>query len=46
MKEIIKLAKDVQKKFKDFYLAGGTSLMIKYDHRESIDLDFFKEKSL
>ncbi|QTA38531.1 nucleotidyl transferase AbiEii/AbiGii toxin family protein [Thermosipho ferrireducens] len=25
----------------DFYLAGGTSLLIKYDHRPSEDFDFF-----
>lgn len=45
MKEIIELARDIQKIFKDFYLAGGTSLMIKYNHRISKDLDFFKEKT-
>ena len=25
----------------DFYLAGGTALLIKYDHRPSEDFDFF-----
>ena len=44
MKKIIKLAIDIQKEFKDFYLAGGTSIMIKYNHRVSCDLDFFKQK--
>jgi len=44
MKKIIKLAEDIQNIFAGFYLAGGTSLMIKYNHRKSVDLDFFKEK--
>ncbi len=44
MKKIIKLAEDIQNIFEGFYLAGGTSLMIKYNHRKSVDLDFFKEK--
>ena len=26
---------------KDFYLAGGTALYLKYNHRKSYDLDFF-----
>lgn len=25
----------------DFYLAGGTALLIRYDHRPSEDFDFF-----
>jgi len=39
-----KLALEVQKKITGFTLAGGTATMFKYDHRKSIDLDFFKEK--
>ncbi|WP_241498797.1 nucleotidyl transferase AbiEii/AbiGii toxin family protein [Fervidobacterium thailandense] len=27
--------------FRDFYLAGGTALFLKYEHRPSYDLDFF-----
>lgn len=27
--------------FRDFYLAGGTALFLKYGHRPSYDLDFF-----
>ncbi|EKF48523.1 hypothetical protein H17ap60334_10801 [Thermosipho africanus H17ap60334] len=27
--------------FHDFYLAGGTCLLLKYDHRPSLDFDFF-----
>ncbi|WP_028843983.1 nucleotidyl transferase AbiEii/AbiGii toxin family protein [Pseudothermotoga elfii] len=27
--------------FHDFYLAGGTSLCLKYNHRPSLDFDFF-----
>lgn len=39
------LALDVQKYFRSFYLAGGTALMLQYNHRVSIDLDFFNYKS-
>jgi len=42
--EIINLAKEIQSSFKNFYLAGGTAIMIKYNHRESFDLDFFSQK--
>lgn len=27
-----------------FYLAGGTSLSLRFNHRESIDIDLFCEK--
>ncbi|WP_231450397.1 MULTISPECIES: nucleotidyl transferase AbiEii/AbiGii toxin family protein [unclassified Thermosipho (in: thermotogales)] len=27
--------------FHEFYLAGGTSLLLKYNHRPSLDFDFF-----
>ena len=30
---------------RSFYLAGGTALALQYQHRESIDLDWFTEKS-
>ena len=30
--------------FKQFYLAGGTSLSLQIGHRESIDLDFFTQE--
>ncbi|HOK57312.1 MAG TPA: nucleotidyl transferase AbiEii/AbiGii toxin family protein [bacterium] len=39
-----KLAVEIQKIFKNFYLAGGTVLMFKYNHRISEDLDFLSEK--
>lgn len=42
---LLKLAKEVQKQFTHFYLAGGTALMLKHKHRVSIDLDFFNQKS-
>lgn len=45
MEKLFELAKRVQSLFKDFYLAGGTAIMFKYNHRQSKDLDFFKEKS-
>lgn len=45
MEKLIDLAKRIQSIFKGFYLAGGTAIMFKYNHRESIDLDFFKEKA-
>lgn len=45
MEKLLELANKIQSTFKDFYLAGGTAIMFKYGHRESIDLDFFKEKT-
>jgi hypothetical protein len=44
MERLFELALKVQKIFIDFYLAGGTAIMFKHNHRKSIDLDFFKEK--
>jgi len=44
MEKLFELAKKIQSLFRDFYLAGGTAIMLKYNHRESKDLDFFKEK--
>ena len=40
MEKLVELAKEIQKSFKSFYLAGGTAIMIKYNHRVSVDLDF------
>ncbi len=36
-----RLAKDIQRNFKNFYLAGGTAIMLKHKHRISEDMDFF-----
>lgn len=41
---LLKLALRTQSLFKDHYLAGGTAIMFKYDHRTSIDLDFFRRR--
>lgn len=41
---IITLAQQIQKQFPHFYLAGGTAIMLKYNHRISYDLDFFNFK--
>jgi len=41
MERLFELALKVQKIFIDFYLAGGTAIMFKHNHRKSIDLDFF-----
>ena len=38
------LAVEIQKYFKNFFLAGGTALMFKYNHRFSEDLDFLSIK--
>ncbi len=43
--ELLKLAKTISPRLRKFYLAGGTSIMFKHHHRESVDLDFFSEKS-
>lgn len=34
----------VVKKFKDYYLTGGTALAFYFGHRFSEDLDFFSQK--
>lgn len=39
-----KLSREIQKHFKNFYLTGGTALMLKHNHRESEYLDFFSQK--
>ncbi len=44
MERLFGLALKVQSIFKEFYLAGGTAIMFKHNHRKSIDLDFFKAK--
>lgn len=44
VEKLFKLALKVQGIYKDFYLAGGTAIMFKHNHRQSIDLDFFKDK--
>ncbi len=35
------LAREIGESLKHFYLSGGTAIMFKYQHRMSIDLDFF-----
>lgn len=45
MEDLLSLAKRIAPLFPDYYLAGGTALMFKHQHRESIDLDFFKKDS-
>lgn len=45
MEQLLSLAQKVSARFPSFYLAGGTALMFKYEHRQSIDLDFFKKAS-
>jgi hypothetical protein len=42
---LLQLAGEVQKQFKNFYLAGGTAIMFRHRHRQSYDLDFFRTKS-
>ena len=44
IEEMKRIAKEIQKNFRMFYLAGGTSLMFKYNHRISEDLDFLSER--
>ena len=45
IKTILRLASTVQTHFKNFYLAGGTALMLKHNHRKSYDLDFFSYRA-
>lgn len=44
MEKLINIAKHIQGNFKNFYLSGGTAIMLKFNHRESYDLDFFSQK--
>ena len=44
-KHLISLAQEIETVFPDLYLAGGTAIMIKYEHRISYDLDLFAENS-
>lgn len=44
MERLSELARKIHFHFRGFYLAGGTAIMLKYAHRESVDLDFFKER--
>lgn len=43
--KLLPVAQLISKITNQFYLAGGTAIMLKYDHRESYDLDFFYGKS-
>ena len=45
MEKLIKLGSQIHKIFRNFYLAGGTAIMLKFNHRQSRDLDFFSEKT-
>ncbi len=42
---LFKLAIKIQPLVNRFYLAGGTAIMLKHQHRQSIDLDFFAFQS-
>jgi hypothetical protein len=44
MQKMFNLALKVQGNLKNFYLAGGTTIMFRYKHRISNDLDFFSDK--
>lgn len=44
MEELFRLALKIQENFNGFYMAGATAIMFKFNHRKSIDLDFFKSK--
>lgn len=41
--KLLQLAQEIQPHFPRFYLAGGTAIMFKYNHRTSDDLDFLSE---
>ncbi len=44
VKEQKRITELVIKKFKDYYLTGGTALAFYFEHRFSEDLDFFSQK--
>lgn len=43
--KLLKLAQEIQPHFSSFYLAGGTAIMLRNQHRISFDLDFFSYQS-
>jgi len=43
--QLLPLAQRISRQTKSFYLAGGTAITLKYNHRTSYDLDFFCEKA-
>ncbi|MGF7232754.1 nucleotidyl transferase AbiEii/AbiGii toxin family protein [Arachidicoccus sp.] len=45
-KSLLQLLKELQPipSLNDFYLAGGTSLAIRLNHRKSQDIDLFSDK--
>ncbi len=45
MEKLLTLTQEIQKNFKNFYLAGGTAIMFKFNHRKSENLDFFSYRS-
>ncbi len=42
---LLELAKRIQPHVPSFYLAGGTALMFRYEHRISEDLDFLSARA-
>lgn len=44
LESLANLARRIGPEFPSFYLAGGTAIMLRHQHRESVDLDFFSEK--
>lgn len=44
LEKLLNLAKEINKNFKNFYLADKTAIAIKHKHRISEDLDFFNYK--
>lgn len=42
--KLLDLAKKVSAGFPKYYLAGGTAIMFKHQHRKSYDLDFFNKQ--
>jgi len=44
IEKIKTLSREVQRHFKNFYLAGGTALTLRHGHRISEDLDFLSQK--
>ncbi len=46
LKNTLNVLNLLQNKVENFYLAGGTALAMYYEHRMSVDLDFFTQKEL
>ncbi len=41
MEKLLNLCRKIQENFKKFYLGGESAIALKFNHRKSLDMDFF-----